>query len=94
MGGLNINLDLNANHGGFAIGQFTNLTYNDTIDAVGGMGVAGMFEIVLPGKLAGGEYHVLALEFAEAGAGYLSSSALGSPTSFIKFEVWNAATPR
>ncbi|GAG09016.1 unnamed protein product, partial [marine sediment metagenome] len=91
VGGLTTTLDIDGNHGGFAIGHFVNLSYSDTHDAVGGVAIAGCFEIVLPAKLAGGEYHVLALELAEAGAGYLSSSALGSPTSFIKFETYGDA---
>jgi len=82
-------LTMGGNHGSYAICTFARLDYTDAgYTAVGGMGVAGMFEILLPDVAAGGEYHVLALELAENGAGFVSASALGSPTSFIKFECY------
>ena len=87
IGGLVTTLNLATDHGGWAIGQFTQVDYN-TASATHGMGVAGMFEILLPNGPAGGEYHVLALELAEAGASYSSFSTVNLPTSFIKFEVY------
>ena len=84
-------LTMGGNHGSYAICTFARLDYTDAgYTAVGGMGVAGMFEILLPNAAAGGEYHILALEFAEVGTSYESASALGSPTSFIKFETYGA----